>query len=53
VDGLDARGAARLRTYDFKSFEAAQAFVKSEELKTAMQKGNVVGAPTIWFANRK
>jgi quinol monooxygenase YgiN len=39
-------------THEFASVEAAQAFVKSEELKTAMQKAGVVGAPTIWFANK-
>jgi hypothetical protein len=32
--------------------EAAQAFVKSEELKQAMQNAGVVGAPTIWFTNK-
>ena len=31
---------------------AAQAFVKSEELKQAMQNAGVVGAPTIWFTNK-
>jgi hypothetical protein len=32
--------------------EAAQAFAKSAELKSAMQGAGVVGAPTIWFTNK-
>ena len=39
-------------THEFSTVEAAQAFVKSEELKQAMQKAGVVGAPTIWFTNK-
>jgi quinol monooxygenase YgiN len=39
-------------THDFATVEAAQAFVKSEELKKAMQNAGVVGAPTIWFTNK-
>jgi hypothetical protein len=39
-------------THEFGSAEAAQAFVKSDELKKAMQKAGVVGAPTIWLANK-
>ena len=39
-------------THDFGSVEAAQAFVKSDELKKAMQRAGVVGAPTIWFTNK-
>ena len=39
-------------THEFGSVEAAQAFVKSDELKKAMQKAGVVGAPTIWLANK-
>jgi hypothetical protein len=39
-------------THSFATREAAQAFVKSEELKKAMQNAGVVGAPTIWIANK-
>ena len=39
-------------TDEFGSVEAAQAFAKSDELKKAMQGAGVVGAPTIWFANK-
>ena len=39
-------------THEFSTVEAAQAFVKSEELKQAIQKAGVVGAPTIWFTNQ-
>ena len=39
-------------THEFGSVEAAQAFVKSDELKKAMQRAGVVGAPTIWLANK-
>jgi hypothetical protein len=39
-------------THEFGSVEAAQAFAKSDELKKAMQRAGVVGAPTIWFTNR-
>jgi hypothetical protein len=39
-------------THEFGSVEAAQAFVKGDELKKAMQRAGVVGAPTIWLANK-
>jgi hypothetical protein len=39
-------------THEFGSVEAAQAFAKGDELKKAMQRAGVVGAPTIWFANK-
>jgi quinol monooxygenase YgiN len=39
-------------THEFGSIEAAKAFVKSDELKKAMQSAGVVGAPTIWLANK-
>jgi Neuraminidase (sialidase) len=39
-------------THDFATVEAAQALVKSDELKKAMQNAGVVGAPTIWFTNK-
>lgn len=39
-------------THEFTSVEAAQAFAKSAELKSAMQNAGVVGAPTIWFASK-
>lgn len=39
-------------THEFPTREVAQAFVSSDELKKAMQSAGVVGAPTIWFANK-
>jgi hypothetical protein len=39
-------------THDFANLEAAQAFAKSDELKTAMHGAGVVGAPTIWFTHK-
>ena len=39
-------------SHDFATREAAQAFAKNEELKKAMQKAGVVGAPTIWITNK-
>ena len=39
-------------THEFGSVEAAQAFAKSAELKSAMQSAGVVGTPTIWFTNK-
>ena len=39
-------------THEFASLDAAKDFVGSPELKKAMQGAGVVGAPTIWFANR-
>jgi hypothetical protein len=39
-------------THEFGSVQAAQAFAKGDELKKAMQRAGVVGAPTIWFANK-
>jgi len=39
-------------THEFATFEAAQAFAGSADLREAMQAAGFVGAPTIWFANR-
>ncbi|TAV82377.1 cyclase (plasmid) [Rhizobium leguminosarum] len=39
-------------THEFATLEAAQAFSKLDELKTAMRTGGVLGAPTVWFTNR-
>jgi hypothetical protein len=39
-------------THEFGSVEAAKAFAKSDELKKAMQRAGVVGAPTILLANK-
>ena len=39
-------------THNFATREAAQTFVKSDELKKAMQNAGVVGAPTIWITNK-
>ena len=36
-------------THDFKTLAAAQAFVASDELRSAMQQAGVAGEPTIWF----
>ena len=38
--------------HDFHSLEEAKAFVTLPELKAAMEKGGVKGAPTIWFTTR-
>ncbi len=40
-------------THEFSSLEAARAFVSSPDLKAAMVEAGVVGAPTIWFAEKK
>ncbi len=37
-------------THDFKSLEKAKAFAGSADLKAAMQRAGVKGAPRIWFA---
>jgi hypothetical protein len=39
-------------THEFASIEAAKAFAGREDLKAAMQRAGVVGAPTIWFTNK-
>ena len=39
-------------THEFASVKEAQEFVASDELKKAMQGAGVIGAPTIWIANR-
>lgn len=39
-------------THEFATLEVAQAFAGSTELREAMHDAGVVGAPTIWFANR-
>ena len=39
-------------THEFASLDDAKNFIGQPELKTAMQKGGVVGAPTIWFADK-
>jgi len=39
-------------THEFATLEAAQAFAGSPELRSAMHDAGVVGAPTIWFAQR-
>ena len=38
--------------HDFKDLKTAQAFAASEDLKAAMEKAGVVGAPQIWFTAR-
>jgi hypothetical protein len=39
-------------THEFATLEAAQAFTRIEELAKAMQRGGVVGAPTVWFTQK-
>jgi hypothetical protein len=39
-------------THEFASLDEAKNFIGKPELKAAMQKGGVVGAPTIWFADK-
>jgi len=39
-------------THEFPSLDAAKAFAGGPELRTAMHDAGVVGAPTIWFAER-
>jgi quinol monooxygenase YgiN len=39
-------------THDFKSLEQAKAFIASPDLKTAMEKAGVKGAPQIWITTR-
>jgi hypothetical protein len=39
-------------THDFVSAEEARAFAASAELKAAMEKAGVKGAPQIWFTTR-
>jgi len=38
--------------HDFHSLEQAKAFAANPELKTAMEKGGVKGAPTIWITTK-
>jgi quinol monooxygenase YgiN len=37
-------------THQFKTLDAAQAFVGSEELKSAMMEAGVAGPPEFWFS---
>ncbi len=39
-------------THEFASAKAAIDFVSGQELKAAMHKGGVVGAPEIWVAEK-
>ena len=39
-------------THEFATLEQAQAFVNHPQLKEAMAEAGVVGAPSIWFANK-
>lgn len=38
--------------HEFNTMEAAKAFAGSPDLRDAMQRAGVQGAPTIWFATR-
>jgi len=38
-------------THDFATLDAAKALAASDELKQAMVKAGVVGAPEIWFTH--
>ena len=37
--------------HDFATAQQAQSFMASEELKKAMQKAGVQGAPIVWLTN--
>lgn len=39
-------------THEFGTLDAAQQFAGSDDLHSAMDRAGLVGAPTIWFANR-
>lgn len=39
-------------THDFATLEDARAFLSRADLKEAMETIGVVGAPTVWFANK-
>jgi len=39
-------------THEFASPEAAQEFMESTDLKAAMDRAGVLGAPTIWITER-
>ena len=39
-------------THEFANLAAAQAFAGAAELKAAMQSAGVLGAPTVWFADK-
>jgi hypothetical protein len=39
-------------THDFATLASAKAFASSPELKEAMEKSGVVGAPMIWFTTK-
>jgi hypothetical protein len=39
-------------SHDFATLDRAQAFVQSDELRSAMANAGVVGEPTLWFAER-
>jgi ABC-type sugar transport system substrate-binding protein len=39
-------------THDFKSLDKAKAFAASPELKAAMEKSGVKGAPQVWFTTK-
>jgi hypothetical protein len=38
--------------HDFKTSETAKNFIKSPELKAAMEKAGVKGAPQVWLTSR-
>ena len=38
--------------HDFHSLEKAKAFAASPDLKSAMEKGGVKGAPQVWYATK-
>jgi hypothetical protein len=38
--------------HEFPTLAAAQTFVASDELHTAMKNAGVAGEPTIWYANK-
>ncbi|WP_112944336.1 MULTISPECIES: antibiotic biosynthesis monooxygenase [unclassified Rhizobium] len=39
-------------THEFATPEAAKAFMQLEELRSAMRTGGILGAPTVWVAEK-
>jgi hypothetical protein len=39
-------------THEFASVEAARAFLANPDLKSAMSRGGVSGAPTVWITTK-
>jgi quinol monooxygenase YgiN len=39
-------------THEFATIEVAKAYLDNPELKQAIQKAGVIGAPTVWLTNK-